>query len=408
MNAKTPCIVALLAAFAATACAVDSAPQSDENVDSESSAIVGGATGVTGGAGATGGVAGGGVTGGTGGTGGVQPLPVDPTPNPPPATPGYAAQGTLVRITSDELDTLLVAVLRDSRIVVDTLATSPTVWADYDYCNYPNKEIRDALIADCMTLPRVAQMTCRRQVNIDYPNITECGTTQAQYHSYLDFGPFAEYAGAKDVGLDIHQIYRDSTGPGSVYIDLNHIRSTINGNTTRAWFTPEPDYHGAVNFSLKLESDQPTIKCHHTLIPCPDIELTNMLLTASLTKIAPIEGDTAKLGFDKANITFAFDRNINNIPDALVTVFYDLDALIRSRVQSQVKKALERTASRKALSQALTELATRKAKEHNNAKGVVRFYGAYGQADGSFMVDYEPCPANGCGVAGPAGPILTK
>jgi len=405
MNAKSASIAALLAAFAATACTVDSAPQSDENVDSQSSAIIGGATGgVTGGTATTGGV-----TGGTGGTGGVQPLPVDPTPNPPPATPGYAAQGSLVRITSDELDTLLVALLRDSKIVVDTLATSPTVWAEYDYCTYPNKEIRDAMIADCLTLPsKSAQLICRRQVNIDYPNTHECGTTNAQYHSYLDFGPPAEFAGAKDVGIEMKQIYRDSWGPGSVYLDLNNIRGTVGYTTTRAWFTPEPDYHGAVNFSLKLDSNQPTITCRHTVIPCPDIELTNMLLSASLSGIKPVDGDTTKLGFDHVDATFTFDRNLNNIPDDFVTLFLDVDALIKKNVQGQVKKALERTASRKALSQALTELATRKAREHNGSRGIVRFYGAFGQSDGSMMVDYQPCPANGCGVAGPGGPILSK
>lgn len=334
--------------------------------------------------------------------GAIGDLPILVAPPPPVAPP---AQGSLVRITSTELDDLLVGVLQNTKIVIDTTRTSPTIYDDFYHCFYPNKEARDAAIAECMQMgPAKAQ--CLQMVDEEYPNIKQCGTVSGPFHSYIDFGGVAEYAGAEDVGFQgIETITRDSWGPGSVTIDINYVRATVNAGTTRAWFTAAPNDGAAANISLKLERNQPTIKCVHSALACPDIELTNMLLTASLSGIKPVTGDPRTLGFDKVVASFTFDRNLNNVPDWFVTLFLDVDALIRNNVQKNVERALGFESSRAALNKALTELAVRKAKEKNGSIGIDWFYGARFEGPDTLVVDYQPCPPKlGCGVMAPVGP----
>lgn len=374
----TSSLVLLLALGSLTAaCAVDAPPEGDPATTREAF-----------------------VRGGTIGTIGDYPIVVAPLEP--------AAQGSLVRITSDELDTMLVGVLQQTRIVIDTTRTSPTIYDDFYHCFYPNQQIRESMIAECLQMAGTAKSQCLKMVDEEYPNIKECGVTSGPFHSYIDFGGLAEYAGAEDVGFQgIETIRRDSWGPGSVTIDLNYVRATVNAQTTRAWFAPAPTSGAAANISLKLESNQPTIKCVHSALACPDIELTNMNLTASLTGIRPVVGDPRTLEFDKVLASFTFDRNVNNMPDWMVTLFLDIDALIKNNVQKNVERALGFASSRAALNKALTELATRKAKEKNGSN-VDWFYRAWIEGKDTLVVDYQPCPKMGCGILAPVGPVTTR
>lgn len=391
-SASTLRAVRTLAAVAVpilTACGVDAAPEQDDaQVHSEATAELQRVTNVLDGI-------------------GEWSNTVPPSIPPADATE-YVPQGRLVRITSEELNFALMYALGQSRIVVDTLGTSPTLYAPYYHCSYPNQAIRESMIAECKSLPKPAWRACLLNVNEEYPNIHDCAWTTAPYHSYFDFGGNAERLGASDVGFDIREITRDSWGPGSTIVNLNYIHQTVNANTAHAWFSPEPNHRGAANFSLTLTSNQPTIDCRHTVFACPNIELTNMKIVASLTHVMPVSGDPYKLGYDHVDATFTFDRNLNNAPDDLVTLFVDIDAIIRNNVQSQVKKALERSGSRDAISKALTELARRNAVERNGSAGIDWFYGAFGLDDGSLMVDYQPCPRAGCGIRAPVGPVATE
>lgn len=293
--------------------------------------------------------------------------------------------------------------------MIDTTRTSPTIYDDFYHCSYPNQQIRESMIAECMQMAGSARSQCLAMVNEEYPNIKQCGTVSGPFHSYIDFGGLAEYAGAEDVGFQgIETIRRDSWGPGSVTIDINYVRATVNAQTTRAWFTAAPNNGAAANISLKLESNQPTIQCVHSALACPDIELTNMNLTASLSGIKPVSGDPRTLGFDKVVASFTFDRNVNNLPDSLVTLFLDVDQLIKSNVQKNVERALGFESSRAALNKALTELATRKAKEKNGSIGVDWFYRAWFEGTDTLVVDYQPCPKIGCGIVAPVGPVVAR
>lgn len=341
----------------------------------------------------------------------IKPPVYDPPPlEPVPVTP--VPTGQVVRITSDELDSALLLLLNGTRLVVDTTRTSPVVYDDVYHCFYPNKEIREREIAECMKLAGSARSQCLQWVNEEYPDIKECGVTGAAFHSYIDFGPAAEEYAATDIGFEgIDTIKRNSWGPGSVTVDLNYIRSTINYQTTQAWFSPEPNNHAAVNLSLKLESNQPTIICVHSALACPDIELTNMKLTASLKGIQPLKDDYRTLGFETVDATFTFERNLNNVPDDFVTLFLDVDKIIKNNVEKNVERALGFASSRAAISRALTELVKLKAKQKNGSIGIDRFYNAWTEDGGATLaVDYFPCPKNiGCGVVvppPPGGPVV--
>jgi hypothetical protein len=133
-----------------------------------------------------------------------------------------------------------------------------------------------------------------------------------------------------------------------------------------------------------------------------------MNLTASLSGIKPVTGDPRKLGFDKVLASFTFERNVNNMPDWMVTLFLDVDALIKNNVQKNVERALGFESSRAALNKALTELATRKAKEKNGSIGVDWFYRAWIEGKDTLVVDYQPCPKMGCGILAPVGPVTTR
>ncbi|MBX3191803.1 MAG: hypothetical protein KF819_32735 [Labilithrix sp.] len=373
--------LALLVALGLSACAVDSAsPVDDPTTTSQAFTRAGGAVGAI----------------------GDLPLAVDPGA-PPPATPVTpAAQGSLVRIKSAELDQMLVDALQGTRIVIDTTRTSPTIYDDFYHCSYPNQAIRDSLMAECVRMVGTARSRCLKEVNDEHPNIKQCGVVSGPFHSYIDFGAVAEYAGAEDVGFQgIETMYRDATGPGGVTLDINYVRATVNAQTTRAWFTGEAQNRATANVSLTLQSNQPTIKCVHSALGCPDIELTNMKLTASLSGIKPVVGDGTKLGFDKVVAKLDFNRNLNNVPDGLVTIFLDVDELIRNNVAKHVERALGLEASRNALNKTLTELAKRKAKERNGSIGIDWFYGAWFEGTDTLVVDYQPCPRMGCGIVGP-------
>lgn len=148
---------------------------------------------------------------------------------------------SLVRISSRELNHTLVAVLQGTKLVVDTTGTSPTILGDPVYnCKYPNQEIREQLIAECLAGPPNDKGKCLRDVNEQYPNIKECSFQRPPVHSYIDFGGIAENYGAVDVPFDsIATIHRDTFGPGGITVDINYVRTTITAGSLFAYFSPE-------------------------------------------------------------------------------------------------------------------------------------------------------------------------
>ncbi len=295
------------------------------------------------------------------------------------------------RISSDELYGALVIVLGGSRLVIDTTNTSPTIPSEpFYHCWYPNQQIREQMQAECYAMAGTARSQCLQQMNAEYPNIKECNWTTGPKHSYIDFGPLAEQYGAKDHTFDIVPIERDTTGPGGITVDINYVRTTIGPQTIAAEWTTETNLPTA-NITLKLESNTPTLPCEHWefYLGCPDVELSNMKVNAKLTGIAPT-ADKTQLGFGSVVASFTFNRNLNNIPDGLMTTFVDIDQIIRNNVQKNVKNALEKDASRTALNKALTALAEQSAKKnHQTWNGIKSFKGAWFE-QGSLVFSYEP------------------
>lgn len=315
-----------------------------------------------------------------------EPLP--PPPRPP-------VRGTLVRISSTELDDTLGTALQGTRLVIDTTGTSPTILGDPVYsCRYPNQQAREAAKAECLAGPISDKGRCLAQINIDYPNIKECSSQRPPRHSYIDFGGIAESLGAVDIPFDsIATIQRDTWGPGGISVDINYVRTTISAGTLSSYFSPELSDRATASVWLTLQSNSPTLPCAQTsaVLGCPDIELTNMKILTRLTGIGPAYGDSTKLGFDQALATFYFDRNLNNIPDWMLTALVDVDAIIANNVEHNVERSLGGTAGRTALGKALTGLVNRKVNPSGLATGDVKqFYRAWYEAGGTLVVDYEP------------------
>ena len=319
--------------------------------------------------------------------------PVAP-PEPPPIL------GKIARISSADLNFDLTVLLHDTRLVIDTTDSSPTILGDPVYlCSYPNLQAREEATAECMQLAGSARSACLQQVNEDFPNIKECSWQRPPVHSYIKFGDLAKEYGAVDVPFNgIETIHRDSWGPGGVAIDINHIRATVGPTTLKAYFVPELSGNATARVSLALTSNKPTLPCDHTVLTCPDVELTDMNLIVGLTNILPKWNDATQLTFSSAEAYLLFDRNLNNIPDVFATLFVDVDDIIRNNVKKNVVAALERDSSRAVLNKALTTLVKRRIGEGPMAAGVKHFYRTWYDA-GDLVVDYEPCIGAGCSMS---------
>ena len=302
------------------------------------------------------------------------PEPVPDDDPPPPTTP--PVRGTLVRISSAELDQTLGDVLQGTKLVVDTTGRSPPLIIGYH--------------TECTEGPGPIGQVC-----VQVPEIT---------HSYIDFGGIAESFGAVDVPFDnITMIYRDTKGPGGIMVDINYVRTTVNAGTLFAHFSPELSHRATASVWLNLQSNNPTLPCEHTLLVCPDIELTDMRVLTRLTGIGPVWDDPTQLGFDQAIAHFYFNRNLNNIPDWLLTELVDVDQIIRNNVERNIARALSSTAGRTALNKALTGLVAQKVNPNPmpvTGGGIKQFYGAWYETGGTLVVDYEPQPKVG------SGPVL--
>ena len=290
-------------------------------------------------------------------------LPPDPPP-PPPPPPDCKQPGPpekVIRITSDQLDGSLKLVLGGTRIAFDTTGTSvPHPGGDpIHVCTYPNQEARAAAIAECLAGPPSNKGACLAQVNEDLPNISECYTTVASYHSYIDFSDAVEEFGAEDMvfpGVD--PIHRDvwGWGTGSTTTNINNVHTTVDFTTMSAGFGPDQGCGTTVDFSLELFSNNPTLLVEHSYLPAfPDVELTDMAIDAQLCGIKPTE-DGQQIGFNGPQTTFRFDKNLNNFPDWFVELFVDVEAIIRNKVETKLENALSKDTSKAALTAAITKL----------------------------------------------------
>ena len=296
--------------------------------------------------------------------------------------PPHQVCGKTVRIPSADLEGGLEVLLGGSRIVYDTTGTSDTLVGPYYHCWYPNDDALQAAITECIAGPAQNRGACLAAAHDDHPQIKECASTTGAYHSYIDFGPFAELNGAEDMFFDSDRIRRVNWA-GTFDLDINFLRTTINNTTLAAKFTKDPASDKAIaNVSLEMSSNNPTIKCQGGL-PCPDVNLSNMKVDAQFPGIAPT-ADRTQLAFEATVVTFQFDKNINNVPDWFVDLIKDVDAMIRDRVKKRLESALNKPGTRAALDNALTEMV-----EHFAGQQITTFYDAWFE-NGDLVVDYQP------------------
>lgn len=287
-------------------------------------------------------------------------------PDPEPVAPPPPDGPNVLRISSAALTERMITMLGGTAaplVNVDTTGVSPArslPITPRTVCTYPNAEARDAAYDACYEEFVGAGLAyCLGQVDVDYPNIQECQVqTYDTFHSYLDFNAFAQAGGATDVGFHVAPIRKDTYGPGGVVIDVKYLRSS--GENPSAGFTStsastEPTAH----VWLPLTSNHPTLPCVHTSYgnaACPDIELTSMRVLLRFLSIGP--GAVAgQLTVDDMAATFYFERNLNGVPDFLVTALVDVDAVIRDAVEGRLLAALRSTGGRAAVNAALTRLA---------------------------------------------------
>lgn len=332
------------------------------------------------------------------------PPPDDPPPPPPPQpAPPPAQQGTLVRITAAELQDALMLALGGSVLSLDTTETSPPIPSEpFWQCAYPNQGGREAAEKECREQYSGQNLLdCLAAVEVDWPNVPECNWTTGPEHSYLKFGGVVRSKGAVDVPFgDIEPMYRDSWGPGGVTIGVNHVRTTAGYQTLTAGIIPlsgqKPWLMATAWIALKFTSNQPTLTCTHDYFGCPDLNLNDIRLEVHLHGIGPNPANNTQLAFISVVPYFSFTRNLTNVPDWLINPFYDVDQLIKSRVNANVVRALNLASSRAALNNALTELVRVQASMENGSRGVERIYNAWYESNWTLVVDYKPCPLTGC------------
>lgn len=323
---------------------------------------------------------------------------------PPPNGP------RVTRVSTIDLNAALGQLLGGPLVTVDTTGTSATKLGPLTtVCTYPNQAVRDAAQAECRAdYSGSALFACLQQVNIDYPNISECHGTRFPMHSYLDFNTLAEGRGIQDITFPFDPIWRDTTGPGGVTIDVNYVRT--NGPPDAA-FTGNALNIPSARIAFPLISNSPTLPCVHSesYLGCPDIELWNMKVTTTAPTLQPgapyscvnnvgtppnscAQGVTgARLAFGPISTSFTFDRNFSGVPDSLITAFLDVDAVLRSVVESKVNAALNSDVGRAAIADALTTLAVDAARvEHPALRGfsqIARTW--YDPAGHALVIEYD-------------------
>lgn len=329
------------------------------------------------------------------------------TPPPPPTNTPPPNGSNVLRVSSADLYQSLWFALNGTKLSVDTTETAPWVLGPVEtVCYWPNEAIREAAQAECRADYSGSDlMDCLLQVNVDYPNYHECRDGRFPKYSYVDFAPGGATAGIPDITFDFEQIHKELV-VGSVNVDVHWIHTDTNFISSAAFGTSSSPGPAAV-LTLPLTSPYPTLYCYHSSLICPDINMWNMKVTARVTSIAagapmqcpnnagtPPFGCTAgsavgaQLGFSTVQPTFTFDRNINNVPDFVITALVDVDAKIKNAFESNIKSALEGR-GRAAVSSVLTSVALQQARiTHPTIQGFSRIRGTWFDS-GSLVVQYD-------------------
>lgn len=312
-------------------------------------------------------------------------------------------EGTrVVRVSSAALVDAANAFLGGQLITADTTGTSPIKYGPpYTVCEDVNVDARNAATDACYAdFSGTALSTCLAHAMADFPVQTECHTSAQAFHSYIDFNAIAEASSARDVLFTVSPI-KKSIGFIDYRYDINYLRSapaTITGGISNA----------TLSFWLPFTSNGPTLKCSGSWT-CMDIAMTNMRLLARFTSLRPGPDYTcahggvapsctagpqdlvsAQLGFDTQRPTFYFSRNIVGVPDAIVTLLVDVDAVIRGAVEGKTYDALTSAGGKAAVGAFLTGVAINRVKQttHPTIKGFSHIANTWIDGD-QLVIEYD-------------------
>jgi hypothetical protein len=204
-------------------------------------------------------------------------------------------------------------------------------------------------------------------------------------HSYIRFSDIAKtYLPLNDYALPHRGPY---CGFAGVCLTVNQISGDL--GKARVSFGEWSSGGSYARLSMPLHSPSSTVIIDSGM---PDVQLTNMQVSVDISLIPTVDqsGNAAVAGYvDRA--VFDFDANLNNFPDWLVGLFYDLSDDIETRVRDGIRAAFADQDRQNALTSALNSAILRYAKK--NVPGFTGFASIIYisvSGDGTLLIHYVP------------------
>jgi hypothetical protein len=267
--------------------------------------------------------------------------PDDPEPSAPPAVPGvprWWPRLHTLHVPVATLQDVIPFLMSGTRISLDVTHNAPPIYDGPPQVCHRDQAGFDAMRAECMQLPTpVERQRCLRQAAQAFP--LTCTPAPQPHYSYVAFTDTLKnlYPNLTDKLFDFEPIHRH-TWSGWITIRLNQLHSTL-GIGNLDILAGNRGGLPYVGLGANVQSGQPTAYCDHdvAVLGCPDIELTNMHLVVRFEDLKPDPLDTSRITYSAVTAPFSFNRNLNNIPDFLVTIFYDVDARIKARTEQKIQ-----------------------------------------------------------------------
>ena len=261
--------------------------------------------------------------------------PDDPEPTSPPSRPRRFGVHTL-RVPVATLQGVIPFLLGGTRISLDGTKQAPYVLQGTTRVCHRDQAAYDEARAECLQFP-TNRAQCLREAAEAFP--LTCSQVGIPHYSYVAFTDSLKslYPGLTDKVFDLEPIERN-TWSGVITIRLNQLRSTL-GVGNLDILAGNRGGLPYVGLGANVQSGQPTAYCEHheILLGCPDIELTNMHLIIRFEGLHPDELDPSRVTYSGVTAPFTFNRNLTNVPDWLVTPFFDVDGRIKARTEEKIR-----------------------------------------------------------------------
>lgn len=293
----------------------------------------------------------------------AEPLLIDPEwtgeeTNPPPRDPTQPRMPGLRTLAVEILDLELQMrfLLGGTRIALDATHTGPyVVQGTTRVCRRESEEAYQAARLECLHLTS-GRGECLRQLNEDYPVV--CRNYSAAYWSFLSFTDELKqlYPSLTDYVYDLNPFVRD-TWHGEIKVTINKIMATLGRDNLDVSGGRDRLHEAYIALGADMVSGSPTAYCEHLgYFTCQNIQLSNMHIVIRLQGLKRDPAEPTRVAFSTVGVRFSFDRNINNVPDWLITPFFDIDKRIQKRVHEKIQTALADQTRRDTISKAITTI----------------------------------------------------